>query len=212
MLLIALKGFTISFSLICAIGAQNAHILKQGLLKNHIFWICTTCLVCDVMLIWLGIFGVGKIISENKLLLIALTLLGVLFLSYYGYLSCRAALSGQSAIHLKTNRNDKTTLVKALSTTLAITLLNPHVYLDTVVIIGSVSGTLASFQQKIVFMIGGVVASSIWFYALGYGSQKLSHYFSQPRLWQWLDLAIAFIMWSIAVTLLIFAINHWLEY
>lgn len=209
MFLIALKGFTISFSLICAIGAQNAFVLKQGLLKNNIFWICTTCFLCDFLLIALGVFGAGEIISKNKIILILLTLAGAIFLFYYGFLAFRSAVSGKSAMHLKNNNSYKYSLIGSISTTLGITLLNPHVYLDTVVIIGGISATLFSLQDKMIFMIGALLASFIWFYALGYGARKLSAYFSNPKIWQLLDCAIGVLMWGIAITLIIFCYHSW---
>jgi L-lysine exporter family protein LysE/ArgO len=207
MFLIMLKGFTISFSLICAIGAQNAYVLKQGLLKKNIFWVCLTCFLCDFLLISLGVFGVSEILSNNKIILTFLTLAGAIFLFYYGFLSFKSAIGGKSALHLKSPEEYSKSVLTSISTTLGITLLNPHVYLDTVVIIGGISVTLTSLQTKTIFMVGALFASFVWFFSLGYGAKKLSSYFTLPKVWQFLDFAIGILMWSIAITLVIFAYN-----
>lgn len=201
-----LKGFLVSLSLICAIGAQNAFVLKQGLLKNNIFWICTTCFLCDFLLMCLGIFGVGEIINTNKILLITLTLAGVAFLISYGFLSFRSAFKASSSLKLQPDNLQKVSLASSISATLAITLLNPHVYLDTVVIIGGVSATLPSNFDKFSFMVGALIASFIWFYSLGYGAKKLSVYFTKPRVWQIIECLVGILMWGIALSLLRFLI------
>lgn len=200
---IVFKGFAVGFSLICAIGAQNTYVLKQGLLRNHIFWICFTCFLCDCFLISLGVFGVGKLISQNKTVLIVLTLMGAVFLFYYGWLSLRAAIRGNVSLQLQ--QGNPQSLWRSLVTTLGITLLNPHVYLDTVVIIGGVSATLTLLPAKIAFMAGAMMASLLWFFSLGFGAQKLAPCFTRPRMWQILDTLIALFMWSIAITLVLFA-------
>lgn len=206
MFFVALKGFTVSFSLICAIGAQNAYVLKQSLLKNHIFWICLTCFLCDFLLIFLGVFGVGKIINQNKTILILLTLIGAAFLFYYGYLSFRAARKGTTSLSLQ--QGTQHNLWRSIAATLGITLLNPHVYLDTVVIIGGISATLTLLSSKIAFMSGALLASFIWFFSLGFGAKQLAPYFARPKTWQCLDVAIGLLMWSIATTLVVFAYHH----
>lgn len=206
MFTVALKGFVIGFSLICAIGAQNAYVLKQGLLRNHVFWICLTCFLCDCFLIFLGVFGVGKLISQNKTVLILLTLIGAAFLFYYGWLSLRSAMRGN--VSLVVRQSNLQSLWRSLATTLGITLLNPHVYLDTVVIIGGVAATLTSLSDKMVFMSGTLMASLLCFFSLGFGAQKLAAYFTRPRMWQILDTIIVLFMWGIAITLVLFAYRH----
>lgn len=204
MLLTVLKGFTVSLSLICAIGAQNAFVLKQGLLKNNIFWICTTCFLCDFLLMCMGVFGVGEIISSNKILLSILTLSGTIFLFCYGFLSFRSALRGGASINVNNDNVKQISIMRSISTTLGISLLNPHVYLDTVVIIGGISVTLPTVITKLAFMIGALFASFIWFYSLGYGAQKLSGYLMRPKIWQAIEFVIGIVMWMIAISLLVF--------
>lgn len=206
-----LKGFTVSISLICAIGAQNAFVLKQGLLKNNIFWVCTVCFICDFLLMCLGVFGVGEIISSNDVLLIILTLAGAIFLFSYGFLSFRSACKGASSLTVTNGSINKVSILKTITGTLGITLLNPHVYLDTVVIIGGVSATLSLLMEKLFFIIGALVASFIWFYSLGYGAQKLSAYFTHPKVWRVIEFSIGTIMWAIAVSLLVFLFSHFIQ-
>lgn len=208
MLLTILKGFTVSLSLICAIGAQNAFVLKQGLLKNNIFWICSVCFLCDFLLMTMGVLGVGEMISSNQILLIILTLAGSLFLFWYGFLSFRSALRGNSSFNIENNNTKKISVLSSISATLAITLLNPHVYLDTVVIIGGISMTLITTMEKIAFIMGTVLASATWFYSLGYGAQKLSVYFTQPKVWRVIEIVIAIIMWLIALSLLLYLFHN----
>lgn len=209
MFLTMFKGFSIGLSLICAIGAQNAFVLKQGLLKNNIFWICTTCFICDFFLMCMGIFGVGEIISANKILLFILTFAGAIFLIWYGFLSFRSALRGNSNLTLDQNGTKKTSVFQSIMATLGITLLNPHVYLDTVVIIGGVSVTIVDNIEKVFFMIGVMLASGIWFYSLGYGAQKLLVYFMRPKVWRVIEMIIAFIMWIIALTLFLYIVHNY---
>lgn len=211
MLFTLLKGFTVSISLICAIGAQNAFVLKQGLLKNNIFWVCTVCFLCDFLLMCLGVFGVGEIISANHVLLITLTLAGAIFLFTYGFLSFRSAFKGLSQLSVQNGRTNKISVLSSITATLGITLLNPHVYLDTVVIIGGVSVTLASSMEKLAFVTGTLLASLIWFYSLGYGAQKLSVYFTRPKVWQVIEFCIGVLMWAIALSLLFFLYTQFIS-
>lgn len=200
-----LHGFVVCFGLIVSIGAQNAFLLKQGLLKQHIFWIATICFVCDVLLMGIGVLGLGTLISQSPLISLILAIVGAVFLFTYGSRSFISAYRGTTQLLAEQN-NLNTNLKKTVLITLAITLLNPHVYIDTVVIVGGIGGTL-SFEQKIGFLSGALLCSFLWFFGLGYGAGMLSNYFKKRRTWQILDSITGVIMYAIAFSLLIYAFN-----
>lgn len=197
-----LHGFVVCFGLIVSIGAQNAYLLKQGILKQHVFWTATLCFVCDVALMTLGVLGLGSVIAHSLWLSLILALCGALFLFSYGSRAFLAAYRASG--FLEAQGNSQTSLKKAVMITLAITLLNPHVYIDTVVIIGSIGSTL-TFEEKILFLIGALSCSFIWFYGLGYGAALLRRYFEKRRTWQILDSLTGMIMYLIAGSLIIYA-------
>lgn len=197
------QGALISGGLIIAIGAQNAFILRQGLLGQKVFYVCIVCFICDVLLITLGILGVGAILQESPFFLHSLALLGAIFLYCYGCSSFMRAYKGESHLHIEQGSNQKQTISKLILTTLAITLLNPHVYLDTLVIIGGIGGTLGS-EEKHWFLLGAVFASFIWFFGLGYASKKLIPYFENSKTWVVLDSLIGLFMCWIATGLVIY--------
>ncbi len=200
MLTLLLQGFLTMAVLIVAIGAQNVFVLKQGLLKNHIFWVALTCCVCDIFLSAMGIFGLGKLINNLPWVQIALATIGSLFLIWYGYKAAISALTGNSCLQV-TKEHQDTSLKKTIIATLAITLLNPHVYLDTVVILGGITAHL-SLANRILFFIGAMFASFSWFFSLGYGARLLLPFFNRKQTWQILDTIIAIIMFLIAFSLL----------
>ncbi|WP_234696132.1 LysE/ArgO family amino acid transporter, partial [Kingella kingae] len=137
-----LNGAMISGGLIIAIGAQNAFVLKQGLLKNHIFWVSLICFLCDFTLMSLGVLGVSGFLGRSMVLSAALSLLGGLFLLWYGLHSFRAMLSTEQSVLIVGNSDmPKSSLRQTVLATLAITLLNPHVYIDTVMLVGGVAAT-----------------------------------------------------------------------
>lgn len=187
-----IRGALISGSLIVAIGAQNAFVLKQGLLKNNIFWVSLTCFLCDLILMFIGVLGVGTIISSSTFATVTLAIAGGLFLAFYGVKSFRNAWLLSNSIDIN---NDAETfpIHKTILLTLAITLLNPHVYLDTVVIVGGVAGTL-TWNEKLQFLMGALIASFIWFFGLGYGSRWLIPIFKKPVAWRILDFGIGCLM------------------
>ncbi|MDF7668076.1 LysE/ArgO family amino acid transporter [Orbaceae bacterium ESL0727] len=197
-----LSGAMISASLIIAIGAQNLFVLKQGLLKEHIFWVCLICFLCDFVLLSVGVLGVGSFIGQYPLLTESLALFGALFLICYGSLALRSAWRGESSLKMTSTDNSKKRLMTVILSTLAVTLLNPHVYLDTVVIVGGIAGTLNN-EQKIAFLIGAVCVSAIWFFGIGYGSRLLIPLFKQKRVWMILDCMVGVIMYYIAALLII---------
>lgn len=200
-----LHGFVVCFGLIVSIGAQNAFLLKQGILKQHVFWIALICFVCDVALMSLGVLGLGSLIAQSHLASALLALFGAIFLFTYGSRAFISAYHASTQL-LADHQQNKSSLKKAMLITLAITLLNPHVYIDTVVIVGGIGGTL-SFDEKILFLLGALLCSFIWFFGLGYGAGLLSPYFAKRRTWQILDIITGLIMYTIAISLVIYAAN-----
>lgn len=199
MLSVALKGAFVSGSLIVAIGSQNAFLLKSGLKNNYVMLVATICFMGDILLISTGVLGVGVLLQQAPILTEILTLIGIAFLCWYGWLSAKSAWRGQSHLdidHSEVSRN----WVKVVMMTLAMTFLNPHVYLDTIVVLGGITSSL-NFEEKRWFLVGALSASAIWFYGVAYIAKKLIPLFANPKTWQVLDSVIAVIMFSIAVGL-----------
>jgi L-lysine exporter family protein LysE/ArgO len=190
-------GFFLSLSLILAIGAQNAFVLRQGLARQHVFWVCLTCALSDAILITLGVAGFGHIGRAVPWFEPVMRFGGAGFLIWYGWLNARSAWAGGHA--LDSEGRARTSLARTILTVLALTWLNPHVYLDTVVLLGSIS---AQYDAPLSFGTGAVLASFAFFFALGYGARILAPLFARPRSWQILDAVIALTMWTIAVKLL----------
>lgn len=202
---IFLHGFVVCFGLIVSIGAQNAFLLKQGILKQHVFWVAFICFFCDVVLMTLGVLGLGSLISQSPLFSFGLALFGAIFLLSYGSRSFISAYRGTSQL-LAGGQTPKASLKKAVMVTLAITLLNPHVYIDTVVIVGGIGGTL-TFEEKIAFLLGALACSFLWFFGVGFAAGKLAGYFQKQRTWQILDTLTGLIMYGIAASLFLYAIK-----
>ncbi|HGO5817552.1 TPA: LysE/ArgO family amino acid transporter [Mannheimia haemolytica] len=198
---IFIQGFIVCFGLIVSIGAQNAFLLKQGILKQHIFWIALLCFLGDVFLMTIGVLGLGTLIVELPVVSFIISLLGAIFLLSYGSRSFISVF--KSGEYLVASGENATSLKKALLITFAITFLNPHVYIDTVVIVGSIGGKL-DFNGKIYFLAGALLCSFIWFFGIGYGASLLSPYFAKRRTWQILDAVTGLIMYFIAFSLLIY--------
>lgn len=201
-----IKGFLVCGGLIIAIGAQNAFVLKQGLLKRHILAVILTCFACDFILITMGVMGLGSLISESQVASQALAIVGALFLLVYGARAFRSAYSGNSTLNLTQDNEQQSSALKAVLATLAVTLLNPHVYLDCFAIIGGIAGTLNS-EQKWGFLAGALCTSLLWFFSLGYGARLLIPLFKRPITWRILDVGIGIVMWLIAFSLANYAIN-----
>ena len=191
-------GFGLGFSLILAIGAQNAFVLRQGLRQEHVFWVCLICALSDALLITVGVAGFGALATVVPWFETAMRLGGAAFLIWYGMRNAISAFRGDEA--LTAGGNGSIGLAAVALTTLALTWLNPHVYLDTVVLLGSVS---AQYPDQLEFGAGAVIASFTFFFSLGYGARLLSPVFSNPRAWQVLDIVIALVMWAIAAKLLL---------
>lgn len=193
-----LSGFGLGFGLILAIGAQNAFVLRQGLRREHVFWVCLTCAVSDAILIAVGVAGFGALAGAVPQFEPIMRYGGALFLTWYGTTSFYSAWKGGSALELASNQ--RVSLKATLTILLAFTWLNPHVYLDTVVFVGSIS---AQYDNRIWFGAGAVSASFVFFFSLGYGARFLAPLLARPRAWQLLDLGIGATMWAIAIRLLV---------
>jgi L-lysine exporter family protein LysE/ArgO len=192
-----LAGFALSFSLIMAIGAQNAFLLRQGLRGEHVLPMVLTCALSDALLIAVGVAGMAGLVAAIPGLERALTLGGALFLLVYGAFRFRAAWTGGGALDPK---GGGLSLNAALATCLAITWLNPHVYLDTVVLVGSVSARFPG--EQLAFGLGAVSASLVFFATLGYGAQLLRPMFTHPSAWRVLDASVGATMWLLALGLI----------
>lgn len=191
------QGFALGFSLILAIGAQNAFVLRQGLRRTHVFALCLTCAVSDAALITAGVAGFGALAEAVPVFETVMRYGGAAFLIWYGAMNALSAWRGGEALMAG---EEKTQSLRAtLLTVLALTFLNPHVYLDTVVLIGSVS---AQSDSRLLFGIGAVTSSFVFFFLLGYGARYLAPVFARPRAWQGLDALIALTMWAIAAKLI----------
>lgn len=198
MLVSATSGFSLGFGLILAIGAQNAFVLRQGIRRAHVFWVCLTCAISDAVLIVAGVAGFGALAQAVPAFEAVMRFGGAAFLLAYGARSFYAAWRGGEA--LKAGGPVEQGLGATLLVLLGITWLNPHVYLDTVVLLGSVS---AQYPDRVAFALGGMTASTVFFFALGYGARVLAPVFATPRAWRILDGIIGATMWVIAVKLLI---------
>ncbi len=191
-----LPGFLTGLSLIVAIGAQNAFVIRQGLTRSHVFLVVAICAIADAALIALGIAGLGAAISGLPWLLEVIRWFGVAYLSWFGFKSAKAAFKNES---LDAAGAAEQSRVKVVTTVLALTLLNPHVYLDTVILVGSIGNQFG--ENKWFFGVGAMLASVVWFTSVGYGAKAASSLMSKPIFWRVLDTIIAVIMFGIAITL-----------
>lgn len=198
MLTTALSGFGFSLGLIVAIGAQNAFVLRQGLRREHTGVVVAICALSDALLIGLGTAGVGALVAEHDTVLTAITVVGAVVLFGYAFLGLRRAARPQAMI--VEGADETRRLLPVALTTLALTWLNPHVYLDTLVLLGSIASTYAA---PWLFAAGAIAGSLLWFTALGFGAAVLRPLFAKPAAWRIFDLAVAAIMTSVAVGLLL---------
>ena len=194
-----LSGLLLGASLIIAIGAQNAFILRQGLLRQHVFILCLICAASDAALIALGVGGLGTLVAQAPMLITVVTVGGVLFLGFYALIAFRRALDPEAMAATTTSGSS---LKSAVATCLALTLLNPHVYLDTVVLLGSLSARFEG-AGRIAYGLGAALASFIWFFGLGYGARLLEPVFARPAAWRVLDIFIGIVMASLAISLVV---------
>jgi len=192
-----LSGFILGFSLILAIGAQNSFVLRQGLMGRHVFIVALFCSLSDALLISIGVAGIS-IFLNNYIDLVSDWLFGIsaIWLAGYGLLRLRDAINGKSA--LISENSSVNGLVSTLSFLVILTFANPHVYLDTVILIGSVSQQFPG-NTKIAYVLGASLASFVFFFSLAYGAKFLSPIMQKPIAWQLLDGFIAFVMFSLAI-------------
>ena len=193
-----ITGFSIGFSLILAIGAQNAFVLKQGLIRQNVFLVCLICAASDAILITLGVSGFGEIITEYPIIENLARIGGALFLFTYGVLNLYSAQTKTHA--LEPTKKIQKSKRKTILTCLGFTWLNPHVYLDTVVMLGSIS---TQFENTATFALGAISASFVFFFSLGFGASKLTRYFEKPRTWRVLENLIGILMIFLGITLVI---------
>jgi L-lysine exporter family protein LysE/ArgO len=196
-LLAAVAGLGLGLSLIVAIGAQNAFVLRQGLRLEHVTAVVAVCLVSDVVLIVAGVGGAGALITRVPDVVRAVCFAGAAFLLVYGLMAARRVL--RPAALLLDSAGARAGLAATVTTCLALTWLNPHVYLDTVVLLGSLAGTYD--DRRWWFAAGAALGSAVWFIGLGYGARLLRPVFARPTAWRVLDAVIAVVMISLAVSL-----------
>jgi L-lysine exporter family protein LysE/ArgO len=193
-----LNGLLVAFGLIMAIGTQNAFVLAQSLRRKHHLPVAAFCVVCDALLVAAGVFGLATILAQNPVLLSVARWGGAVFLLWYGTQALRRAFANSSLEQSagQTARSLKAVMLSAL----AVTLLNPHVYLDTVLLIGSLGA-----QQSVpgAYVIGAASASLLWFFTLALGAAWLAPWLARPGTWRLLDLLVAVMMYTVAVQLIV---------
>lgn len=192
-----LNGLLVSLGLIMAIGTQNAYVLAQSLRREHHLSVALLCIVCDALLVAAGVFGLANVLAHNPTLLAVARWGGVVFLLWYGAMALRRALSPQSLA--QGDADGQRSRRAVLLTALAVTLLNPHVYLDTVLLIGSLGA-----QQAVpgAYVAGAASASVLWFSTLAIGAAWLAPWLARPTTWRLLDLMVAVMMFSVALQLI----------
>jgi L-lysine exporter family protein LysE/ArgO len=192
----SLPGLLTGLSLIIAIGAQNAFVIRQGLTKKHVLLVVAICAISDALLILLGVAGLGALISGLPWLLEIIRWFGVAYLTWFGIRSIRSAFKTQT---LDASGVQSSSAKSVVLSVLGFTFLNPHVYLDTVILLGSISNQFG--QDKWWFALGAVVASFLWFSSIGFGAKAASRFMAKPVFWKVLDLVIAAVMFGIAILL-----------
>ncbi|MBO6771226.1 MULTISPECIES: LysE/ArgO family amino acid transporter [unclassified Thalassospira] len=198
MLLTYATGFGLGGGLIIAIGAQNAFVLGQGLRRNHPLMVALVCALCDAMLIAAGVAGLGTLIAAYPLLTKIAAWGGGAFLIWYGIGAFRRLFETET---LSDDTRSKKGWKAVLSTTLAVTLLNPHVYLDTVVMLGGIGGQYPA-DERLGFALGAMSASFVWFFSIALGAAWLAPYVARPITWKIVDAITCAVMWLVAYSLL----------
>ena len=190
-------GFILGLSLILAIGAQNSFVLRQGLMDRHVFTVALFCSLSDALLIFIGVAGIS-IFLNNYINLVSnwLFAIAAIWLAGYGLLRLKDAIKGNSALLAEGSLNNG--IASTLSFLAVLTFANPHVYLDTVILIGSISQQFPG-NTKFAFAIGAALASFVFFFSLAYGAKFLSPIMKRPIAWQLLDSFIAFVMFTLAI-------------
>jgi L-lysine exporter family protein LysE/ArgO len=192
-------GFALSATLIIAIGAQNAFVLRQGIRKEHVGPIVVFCALADLLLIGAGVAGLAGVLGESPILVSLLTIAGSAFLVWYGVRALSRALVPQS-LQVAAG-SAPLSLGNAMAQAVGFTLLNPHVYLDTVLLMGSI-GTRQPADMRVWFVGGAACASGVWFTTLGFGARLLAPIFARPQAWRVLDTLVGLTMLTLAVVLI----------
>ena len=194
-----IAGFFSGAALIIAIGAQNAFVLRQGIRREHVLPVVAVCALSDAILIALGVAGIGTLVTAAPVILEIIRWAGVLFLVGYAIVAARRAIRPNALV---VGGSDAISRTAAIATVLALTWLNPHVYLDTVLLLGSLS-TAHGPEGRWWFAGGAIVASLVWFTSLGFGARLLRGLFAKPAAWRILDLSIAAVMLILAARLIL---------
>ena len=198
-------GFAVSATLIVAIGAQNAFVLRQGIRREHVAPTVLFCVLADLVLIGAGVAGLAKLLGEAPALTTTLTVAGAAFLLWYGVSAIRRALKPQ---FLQASAgSERLTLRRVLTQAAGFTFLNPHVYLDTVLLMGTV-GARQALDGRIAFVGGAACASAVWFTGLGFGARLLAPIFARPTAWRKLDTLVGLTMITLAALLVWQALSH----
>ncbi|CAB4633163.1 unannotated protein [freshwater metagenome] len=194
-----LPGLLTGLSLIIAIGAQNAFVIRQGLTRKHVLLVVLICATSDAFLIVLGIAGLGTLIAGLPWLLEIIRWFGVAYLTWFGLKSLKSAFTNQS---LDASGEQTSSPKRVVLSVLGFTFLNPHVYLDTVILLGSIGNQFGA--DKWWFALGATIASFLWFGSIGFGARSAARFMSKPVFWKVLDLLIAAVMFSIATFLALY--------
>ena len=197
-----LQGFSVGIGLILAIGAQNAFVLRQGLKREHTGVAVTVCALSDITLITLGGAGLGALVAETPLLRAGAVWAGSTFLIVYGALAMRTAVRRQGG-DLAAEAGTATGAAAVAGAAVTLSLLNPHAWLDTIVLLGSIAGSQDSVGARSAFTAGAAVASVVFFPLLGFGAARLAPLFAHPITWKLLDASVALVMWAVAASLLL---------
>ena len=189
-----LEGFVISIALIFAIGPQNVFVLRQGLMKEHVFITCLICSISDAFLIGVGVLGLGTFLSSIDEIAMWMSIMATIFLTTYGILRIKSSLNPES---IKVEGDSSNSINATVFSALAFTFLNPHVYVDTLLLIGGTSRRYLG-DEKLAFGAGAASASFLFFFSLGYGAKFMSPILNNPKSWQIIDLSIAAIMFTVS--------------
>tara|TARA_B100001996_G_scaffold377365_1_gene359885 strand:- start:721 stop:1335 length:615 start_codon:yes stop_codon:yes gene_type:complete len=194
-----IEGFALSMGLILAIGPQNIFVVRQGLLRSHIFVVCLICSLSDALLIIVGVLGLGSILANIEGADFLISVAAALFIASYGVMRIRSSMN---PVGMSISDEKAQGLSSTILTLLAFTFLNPHVYLDTVILIGGASSRY-SVDDRYMFAIGAALASFLFFFALGYGARRLSSVLDKPDAWKFIDRGIACVMFGIAGSIML---------
>ena len=194
----ALEGFALSIGLILALGPQNVFVMRQGLMRSHVFAVCLACSVFDAVLITAGVLGMGSILSRIEGAEFIIAVGASIFLVSYGLLRIKSAMN---PLGMTTEGEGENELAPTIAAAAAFTFLNPHVYVDTLLLIGGTSSRYAG-DERLAFGIGAATASFVFFFSLGFGARSLSEALNKPEVWRYIDLSIAAVMFIIAAGIL----------